>query len=291
MRLRAKRLKGLAVDDISAVDHPAHLAEGWIVQKSAGEGDALDAEIEASLAQIEDQEEPVDLLDALRKGRASLDGAAAAQADALIAALSGATGDDPIAKAAAATEAAETARKAAEDRASKAEAALKALAGGEAPDEPDELAKAVGELPAPLRKAWADTQVRLENAEKVAKAERDARLGREYVEKARAFPGLVVKAESLGPILRAVDEGEALTKEQGAELDRVLRAASNLAHDSKAFERIGGVGQDATDAWAGIEKAADEILLREPTLDRPTAVTKAMDANPELARRYTQEVS
>ncbi len=305
----AKRMKGLRVDEVSGVDAPAHLAQGWMVLKALGGGDPIeqlsDEQIEAAIKALgaDEQGEPVDeLIATLTKARDSMpDAAAKAATDSLIAALGGepgkGTGDDPVAKAVAdALTKAQTERDEAVAAKTAAEEAL-AKANGPAPAETEEevLAKAMESLPEPVRKAWAADRERIAKAEKdateaaeTAKVEKDARISAEYLTKAKGpdYDGLPASAETRATILREVDEK--LSKEAGAELHRILKAASTaVASGGGDFREWGGAGGDVSSASAAqsaIDKAADEILKSEPTLSRAQAIVKAADAHPDLAR-------
>jgi hypothetical protein len=311
MPLKAKRLKGLRMNEVSGVDAPAHLSPGYLVMKAlAAGGDPLadldDDEIEALTKALmaDEQGEPVDeLIATLTKALGSMPDAAKAQATALIGALGGqaaGAGDDPVAKAVAeALTKANAERDEALAAKTAAEEAL-AKAKGPSPAESEEeaLAKAMESLPEPVRKAWAADRERIAKAEKAAdeaseaaKVEKDARVSAEYLTKAKGpdYAGLPASAETRATILREVDEK--LSKEAGAELHRILKAASAAGADGADFKEYGGVGADATGAggaMASLEKAADAIQAADPSIDRATAITKAADTSPELARAYQE---
>lgn len=310
MGLRGRRLKGLTIDENSGVDAPAHLAPGWIVRKAEGSDD-LDDRIVAALDELEKQlgiagqeEKPVEqFVAALTKARDAMsDEAEKAKVDAAIKALAGDTaaggagggkagegdGAAALAKAQADATAEKAAREAAEARATKAEAAVKAMAGGKDPDpEADELTKAMATLPEALRKAWEADRARIAKAEANAATERDARLSREYLEKARGFEGLVVKAETLGTVLREVDEK--LTKEAAAEIGRILKAASEAVASSDLFREHGGPGADVTEGEAALVAKAEEIHKAAATAGAPITKAEAMvragDLHPDLVNR------
>ncbi len=316
MALKAKRMKGLRVDEVSGVDAPAHLAQGWMVLKALGGADPIeqltDEQIEQAIKALgaDEQGEPVtdELIATLTKARDSMpDAAAKAATDNLIAALGAepgkGAGDDPVAKAVAeALAKATTERDEALAAKTVAEEAL-AKATGPAPAESEEvaLAKAMESWPEPVRKAWADQQERLAKAEekaaeavKKADDEHDARVSAEYLTKAKGadYAALPASAETRATILREVDEK--LSKEAGAELHRILKAATNVIVTKGAdFTEWGGAGGDvdvtgASGAMAQLEKAADEIQKADPSIDRPTAILKAADTSPELARAYQE---
>jgi hypothetical protein len=310
-------MKGLRIDEASGVDAPAHLAPGWMVMKSAEvPGTVLTVEDLEALIKAEEanQGEAVDeLLANLTKALGTMPDAAKAQATALIAALGGdpaknaADGDDPVAKAVAEAltkanadrEAAEARAKTAEDALAKArDGVLGTGAAGQATEE-EALAKALESMPEPVRKAWVEGQERIAKAEtaaadavKKAETERDARVSSEYLAKAKGndYANLPAAPETRATILREVDEK--LSKEAGAELHRILKAASHLAAGGAAdFAEFGGAGADATNPAAALETAADELQKADPKLDRPSAILKAADLNPDLAASYQKEIS
>jgi hypothetical protein len=303
--LKAKRLKGLRMNEVSGVDAPAHLAPGYLVLKALAGADPLadldDDEIEALtkalMADENGDQVPNELIDSLTKALGAMPDAAKAQATALIAALGGDAGDDPVAKALAdAITKANTERDEAVAKATAAEEAL-AKATGPAPaeSEAEVLAKAMESWPEPVRKAWADQQERIAKAEAAAaeglekaETERDARVSAEYLTKAKGpdYAGLPASAETRATILREVDEK--LSDVAKSELHRILKAASNLVTTEGAdFIEYGGAGGDvssAAGAQSALEKAADDIQAKEPTLNRAQAIVKAADAHPELAQ-------
>lgn len=306
MPLKAKRLKGLRMNEVSGVDAPAHLSPGYMVLKAALGTDPL-ADLSADeieeltkAFEADEQGEPVDeLIATLTKALGSMPDAAKAQAAGLIAALGGDAGKgaDPVAKAVAeALTKAQTERDEALAAKTAAEEAL-AKATGPAPAETEEeaLAKAMLTLPEPIRKAWEADRAKVAKAEadaadavKKAETERDARVSAEYLTKAKGadYSGLPASAETRATILREVDEN--LSKEAGAELHRILKAASNLATTGGAdFREYGGAGSDvsgAAGAKSALEKAADDIQAADPNIDRASAIVKAADTNPDLAR-------
>ncbi len=306
MPLRAKRMKGLRIDEASGVDAPAHLSPGWMVLKSAGDPLAglSDDELEDVIKALEaEQGEPVEeLIATLTKALGSMPEPAKATATALIGALGGGAGDgdDPVAKAVAAYVAkAKADADAAEERAKTAEAELAKAKGNAAETEEEALAKAMTSLPEPIRKAWEADRAKVAKAEadaaeaaEVAKSERDARLSGEYLAKANGpdYSGLPISPEGLATALRQIDEGT-VTKETGAELHRVLKAAAHIASHPGDFVAFGGVGADATGAggaMAQLNAAADKLIEADPSLTKAEAITKAADNNPDLARAYQE---
>lgn len=68
----------------------------------------------------------------------------------------------------------------------------------------------------------------------------------------------------------------------------VLDASLAAVEKSGAFREVGKSGSGTPDAWAQIEKHADEILKAAPTMTRAEAIDKACDQHPELVAEYEQ---
>lgn len=68
----------------------------------------------------------------------------------------------------------------------------------------------------------------------------------------------------------------------------VLDASLAAVEKSGAFHEVGKSGSGTPDAWAQIEKHADEILKAAPTMTRAQAIDKACDQHPELVAEYEQ---
>lgn len=143
------------------------------------------------------------------------------------------------------------------------------------------LAKAEEDQKAALKKA--------EEAEKTAKAERDARLNKEFVAKAEEFKGLTVEAAKLGPILKSASEK--LEKADFEELERVLKAADEQVAKSELFKEAGAAGgTPPSDAFEEMTRKAEEIRKSDSSLTKEQALAKAIEANPELQDRYLAEM-
>lgn len=82
---------------------------------------------------------------------------------------------------------------------------------------------------------------------------------------------------------------------------KVLKAAGGTAYDdmisvldqslatvekSGAFSEIGKSGSGTPDAWAQIEKHADDIIKAAPTMTRAQAIEKACEQHPDLVAEY-----
>lgn len=285
-----KALEELTIGEISGVDHPAHLAEGWMVLKAAG------ASPEA-MAQVEIVE---DLVEAISKaavidpemlrlvGTEVLDDTARATLASLTKATQEATDmPDAIDKASlspevlAYVESLETqVTKAAEDAA--------AAAPEPKDDEATEIAKALDGLPEVLRKAWLQKDADLSEATAVAKAERDIRLDAEYLAKAKGFSNLTVDPKELAPLLRKVAEVDA---DLFVKVDQILKAADAQVAEADLFGTSGSAAIVEGDgsAQSELDSIAKAAVASGEAADYPTALAKAATDNPDLYAAHRRE--
>ena len=127
---------------------------------------------------------------------------------------------------------------------------------------------------------------RAEEAEQIAKAERDIRLHREYVEKARSFHNLPVNPDEFGPVLKALEE--TLTAEQVEMVTKALKTANDTVANAGFFGEVGKRGIDGYESISkaeglAVEKAKDEGITKEE------ALSKIYDENPDLYDEYVSE--
>ncbi len=170
----------------------------------------------------------------------------------------------------------------AEGRAEKAEAEL---AKGRKDDDEDDVWKGV---PPEIRKRVEAAEKRAAEAEEVAKRERDRRVTREFVEKARGYRGLPVEPDEFGPLLKAVSEK---APEEYEKLEEVLRAADEAIASGRLFDEVGRSGPSrGGDAYAKLEAAAAELRKADPELTKEQAIVKAAEQHPELAEAYRKEL-
>lgn len=156
------------------------------------------------------------------------------------------------------------------------------------------------EVRAALEKAEADGKANAERAEKaeksakaaedIAKAERDERLKAEFVTKAEGYKALPVKKDEFGPVLKAA--AEKLSKEEYAEMERVLKAADEQIAASDVFKEHGrgGDGGKPEGALAEATAKAAELRKSDTRLTASAALQEVFKADPTLAARYQDEV-
>jgi len=115
-----------------------------------------------------------------------------------------------------------------------------------------------------------------EEAQSIAKAEREARLQREFVEKAEAFDNLPTNTEDLGALLKAIHE--VVDTETFGKVEELLRTSDELIGKS-AWDEIGSgmstPGADKIEELAKahqqehggtFEQAYAEVLIANPSL-------------------------
>lgn len=148
----------------------------------------------------------------------------------------------------------------------------KALAGV-----PDNIRAEVEKSMGPLLKQQAETSELLKKF--VLKEEQHS-----FIAKAATFANLPVAADTFGPVLYRLSKNEA-TAEDIAEVERVLAAANSGVAKGSKFKVVG-----KNDGGAGpsesLAAAAAEIKKGDSKLSDAEAVTKALEANPELYDEY-----
>lgn len=137
------------------------------------------------------------------------------------------------------------------------------------------LAKADPAVRSLIEKAQADAK----RAEEVAKAERDARLQREFIAKAETLPMVSEDKGALAGLLRRM--AEALTPEDNAAVEKILKAANDQIATSGLFSEFGTGGGETTISKS-VEAAANEIMKADPSLTRDQAMAKVYEQNPDL---------
>jgi len=265
MGLLAKRLVRPVINEVSGVDHPAHLSAGWLVMKAAGDPSPDMDEIIKAFGDDPDYDES--------------------------------EGDD-VADAALAQEVAELRTALAVEKAARTaveEAVVKA--GGTIPqidpailtaaNEEAAFSKAIATLPPLAQDVMKAQRAEVAKARAEAATEREARVGREYLDIAKSQFAGVGAPESVATTLRQVDAN--LTADTAAEVKRLMKAAGAQAR----FNALGGHGQAAPgdgSAWDAVVQKAEELIKVQPTMTMPEALTKAREANPDLAARYIAEM-
>lgn len=135
----------------------------------------------------------------------------------------------------------------------------------------------------------AEALQKAEEAERIAKEERDNRLNKEFIAKAEGFEALSIEAPKFGPILKAVHDK--LEKADAEEIERVLKAADEQIAKGELFKEAGRSGGAAPGgAFEEATQKAEDIRKADPKLSKEQALEKAFDADPALQERYLAEV-
>lgn len=137
------------------------------------------------------------------------------------------------------------------------------------------------------RQLMEDLKKQAQDAQDIAKAEKNARITKEFIVKAATMPLIGITSEQMGPILKAVSEA---CPTEYAQLEAVLKANSEAIAKGDLFKTLGSDGSGATEtAWDQINKKAEELRKADSSLTAAAALTKAMQENPALYAQYKRE--
>jgi len=149
----------------------------------------------------------------------------------------------------------------------------------------DDINKA--DLPEHVRKRLEDLEKRAKEAEEIAKAEREARVRAEIRKRAEGYANV----GEVEKIAEAIYKAQSVSAEFAEQLETLLKSAHERIEKGDLFKEFGsGAGDSASTAWGKIEAAAAEIMKATPSMTRPQAIAKALEANPELEKAYYEEV-
>jgi len=155
--------------------------------------------------------------------------------------------------------------------------------------------KATEDEKAELRKEAEVQATKAENAEKIAKEERDVRETRDYIAKSQGYVNLAKSDDEFGPVLKSIANAErdgALPEGTAAKLDEVLKAADEQVKAGDLFKEAGRAGHGgATDSEGKLKAAADELRKADPKLSQPQAIAKALENDGSLYDEYLKEVA
>lgn len=267
-KARQRKMVNIDISETSGVDHPAHLQEGWMVRKS------VDADTVNKLFGLPDADKEGATMPAQEenvKPEAEVTPDAEAKEAAEKAAAPGeATKDEVI-------------------NALKAEIKELKKKSADSEEDGDNLIEKAAGLPDAVKDFMAKQKEDLAKAREEVAKERDARLDADAITKSReVFKSLGVNHEEVAPALRRL----ALTDADVAKsVETALNAAEAQLQEAGIFKEAGksqaeGVG---TDAMETLTKAAEKLIADGITKDRSVAMTKALEANPELYTQYLNE--
>ena len=122
-------------------------------------------------------------------------------------------------------------------------------------------------------------QAEIAKANEIARAERDARLDREFISKAEALPMVAEDKTALAGLLRRASE--ALSPEDNTALTTVLKAANEQIAKGNLFTTFGTGGGETTISKS-VRAAAEEIRKANPALTIEQAEAQVYATQPAL---------
>lgn len=257
MPQQQRKMVGIDVTETSGVDHPAHLAEGWVVMKSASPE----------------------------------------QVEGLFGSLNTMKGTNVPEKAGEAQPSVEDLQKQVADLTKERDEAVAkaaAVVPETKPETTEDLLKSA-DLPVAVREALAKAQAENEEFRKQAAKdredfakERDARLDADAVNKSKElFKSLAINHAEVAPALRRV---EMVSPEVAKSIETALKAADAQLKEKGIFEEVGNVSKSgATDAdgvYQEIVAKGEELRKSDSKLTAAAAFAKAIAEDPELYTRY-----
>lgn len=158
-------------------------------------------------------------------------------------------------------------------------------AGEESVEEYDHILKGADPEIVELFKA---AEERAAVAEEIAKAERENRLQREFIEKAATYDSLPVETATFGIVLK--DASESMDADTYDALTTVLAAANEAISQGGLMSEIGVTKSfDAGSGMGRIEQVASVLQAENTDLTREAAIAKAVTDDPSLYDIYNEE--
>ena len=155
-------------------------------------------------------------------------------------------------------------------------------------DLPEEIQKMVADYPelkkqadkaTELEKKLTDTQAELAKA-------KDEDLTKQFTTKAAGLDALPVKADELGPVMKALADKD---PENFAKLEGVLTAANEAVKKGALFSEAGRGGATTGGAVEKMNAKVAEMVSKDAGMTKEKAFTKVMHDNPELYAEYLAE--
>ena len=181
------------------------------------------------------------------------------------------------------------------DSLKKALETAKAAASKPEPTAAEKEAALMASLPAELRerltsesKARVDAEARAAAHEKRIADLEEARISREYSEKAAKYPHVLgLETGELAEALKCMELGRPITKELGEKVERSFSAMNAALEKSPIFAALGSKNRGGEmSASQRLELIAKELQAKEPALSSAVALTKAIEQNPALYEEH-----
>lgn len=260
MPQQQRKMVGIDVVETSGVDHPAHLAEGWVVMKSASPE----------------------------------------QVEGLFGSLNTMKGTNVPEKAGEAQPSVEDLQKQLVELTKERDEAVAKAAAAVVPETKPETAEDLlksADLPVAVREALAKAQAENEEFRKQAAKdredfakERDARLDVDAISKSKdMFKSLAINHAEVAPALRRV---EMVSPDVAKSIEVALKAADAQLKEKGIFEEVGNVSKsgasDADGVYQEIVAKGEDLRKSDSNLTSAAAFAKALADNPELYTRYLE---
>jgi hypothetical protein len=160
--------------------------------------------------------------------------------------------------------------------------------GGLEGDEPDTGVEALLKSADPALVEYVQSiEKSAADAQAIAKAEREAREDREALAKAESL-GHLGEARGVADLLKSAQAH--MPEADFRALDELLTKANGQIESGALFAELGKGGREANLGGSErIEKAAQAVLEKDPSLTKEQAVDKAMQADPSLYADYEKE--
>lgn len=284
-----KKLVNLDVIETSGVDRAAHLHDGFLVMKSAGETTQVTAQSQSAEGITEENnlssvQEQIDL--AVTKAVEGYEEKVSGLEAALEAAKNQAA---DLASKLEEIQAMQTGEESGEGEDTGEEMPAEVAAALE--EMPEEVAKSVKALPADQREIMA--KAFKAQADEVAKAnaeirkEREVRLDAEAVTKSKeVYKNVGIEHEVVAPALRRLSVVDA---ELAKAVEGVLSAADAQIAESGLLKEFGTATTSTTSVMDEAKSLAKSLVESGVVKTIEQGVERVLDSNPDLAKRYAQE--
>lgn len=168
-------------------------------------------------------------------------------------------------------------------RAENAEAEVQVLKAGEPEGDEGDILKNAD--PA-IRKMVEDANAKAAEAEAIAKAERDARLNREFLAKAESLPFVPGEDKAKADVLKSA--AALLPDEQYQELEKMLSSMNEMLSKSE-FLKTAGNGVASEDSATGRLEALAKSRANEKGVSYEKALDEVLSENPDLYAESMKE--
>jgi len=173
-------------------------------------------------------------------------------------------------------------------RAESAEAQIEELKksanGGK--QEPEDIFKGMS---TEVKKRFEEMEKRAQEAEKIAKAEQETRLVREFVAKAKDYQGLPMEAEEMGKVFKTLSEK---APDEFGKVEELLKKADAAIAQGNLFREVGKTANGGDGGvYEKLTSIAKSKVEKNKDLSFNDAFNEAITENPSLYEQYRSEVN